>query len=306
MKGYMAELKRKVDSIMRKSTQIISYVILIILLMTSFWGCDTGTQTIQGQHQPTIASTNTTSKIVKEELPQNYTNIPTTTETVPAQTQKQENTTVQPTEATNVSGTLKVHFLDVGQADSILINAGSAVMLVDAGNNADADNVVNYIKAQGIKKLDYIIATHPHEDHIGGMDAVVNAFDIGKVIMPKVQSNTKTFEDLLRAIAGKGLKITSPVPGTKYSLGEAEFTILAPNGSDYEDVNDYSVVVKLQFGKTSFLLTGDAGVQSEGEMLLKGFDLKADLLKVGHHGSHYSTSDEFLKAVSPKFAVISV
>ncbi|QNB44999.1 hypothetical protein BR63_00860 [Thermanaerosceptrum fracticalcis] len=121
-----------------------------------------------------------------------------------------------------------------------------------------------------------------------------------------MQSNTKTFEDLLKAISNKGLKITSPVPGTKYSLGEAEFTILAPNGSGYKDVNDYSVVVKLQFGKTSFLLTGDAGVQPEGEMLSKGFNLKVDLLKVGHHGSRYSTSTDFLKAVSPQFAVISV
>lgn len=212
----------------------------------------------------------------------------------------------QPTEMKEVSGTLTVHFIDVGQADSILINTGSAAMLIDAGNNADAGDVVNYIKEQGIKTLDYIIGTHPHEDHIGGMDVVVNSFDIGKVILPKVQSNTKTFEDLLNAISNKGLKITSPVPGTKYSLGEAEFIILAPNGSDYEDINNYSVVVKLQFGNTSFLLMGDAGVQSEGEMLSKGFDLKADLLKVGHHGSHYSTSIDFLKAVSPQFAVISV
>ncbi|MBZ4656004.1 MAG: beta-lactamase domain protein [Thermoanaerobacter sp.] len=254
-----------------------------VTTVTSDTASDTSTKNIESQ------SIDTTAK----------------TETVSTQ-QKQKNPTVQSNEKKELSGTLAVHFIDVGQADSILINTGSVAMLIDAGNNADAELVVNYIKGQGIKTLDYIIGTHPHEDHIGGMDAVVNSFGIGKVILPKVQSNTKTFEDLLKAISNKGLKITSPVPGTKYSLGEAEFTILAPNGSSYENVNDYSVVIKLQFGKTSFLLTGDAGVQSEGEMLSKDFDLKADLLKVGHHGSRYSTSEDFLKVVSPKFAVISV
>lgn len=261
------------------------------------------------QTQATTVPTNTANKVTNKNS-DSQSNITETSVESKAENKTEEisdqQKQQQPTEMKEVSGTLTVHFIDVGQADSILINTGSAAMLIDAGNNADAGDVVNYIKEQGIKTLDYIIGTHPHEDHIGGMDVVVNSFDIGKVILPKVQSNTKTFEDLLNAISNKGLKITSPVPGTKYSLGEAEFIILAPNGSDYEDINNYSVVVKLQFGNTSFLLMGDAGVQSEGEMLSKGFDLKADLLKVGHHGSHYSTSIDFLKAVSPQFAVISV
>lgn len=271
----------------KKLIQIVACVFLILFLSTNFIGCNTTTQT------------NTENEITGKK-----TDIePTEASSIQ---QKQENPTVRPNEKKEVSGTLTIHFIDVGQADSILIKTGSAAMLIDAGNNAGAGSVVNYIKEQGIKTLDYIIGTHPHEDHIGGMDAVVNSFGIGKVILPKAQSNTKTFEDLLKAISNKGLKITSPAPGKKYLLGEAEFTILAPNGSGYEDINDYSVVVKLQFGKTSFLLTGDAGVQSEGEMLSKGLDLKADLLKVGHHGSRYSTSTDFLKAVSPQFAVISV
>ncbi|NLC69286.1 MAG: MBL fold metallo-hydrolase [Clostridiaceae bacterium] len=215
-------------------------------------------------------------------------------------------TTATATNEKETPGTLVIHFIDVGQADSILINTGSAAMLIDAGNNADAELVVNYIKEQGIKEFEYIIATHPHEDHIGGLDAVINTFDVKKIIMPKAQSSTRTFEDLLIAISNKGLKITSPAVGTRYSLGEAEFTILAPNSQSYGDTNDYSVVIKILFDKTTFLLTGDAGVVSEREMLSKGFDLKSDLLKVAHHGSRYSNSAEFLKAVSPTNAIISV
>jgi len=201
---------------------------------------------------------------------------------------------------------LTVHFIDVGQADSILITMKDAAMLIDAGNNADSQLVVDYIKDRGITTLDYVVATHPHEDHIGGMDAVINAFKVKSIIMPRVESTTKTFEDVLEAISNKGLKITPPVPGTEYSLGEAEFTILAPNSASYEDTNDYSVVIKLQYGATSFLFAGDAGFESEDEMLEKGYDLRADLLKVAHHGSRYSTSMEFLEAVQPKIAVISV
>jgi competence protein ComEC len=204
------------------------------------------------------------------------------------------------------SGKLEVHFIDVGQADSILIKNGSRAMLIDAGNNADASLVVNYIKGQGFTKLDYVIGTHPHEDHIGGLDAVIKAFDIKTLIMPKASSNTRTFQDVLTAIKDKGLKVTSPIPGRKYELGDAAFTILAPNSSSYSDVNDASVVVRLTHGRNSFLFQGDAEDVSEGEILKKGFHIQSDLLKVGHHGSRYSTTSAYLAKVKPKYAVISV
>lgn len=132
---------------------------------------------------------------------------------------------------TSVSGQLKIHYLNVGQADSILIQQGNSSMLIDAGNNADAQTVKNYISDQGITKLDYVVGTHPHEDHIGGLDYVINSFQIGKIYMPKVTSNTKTFEDVITAIKNKGMQITTPVPGDSFKLGDATCIILAPNKS---------------------------------------------------------------------------
>ena len=200
---------------------------------------------------------------------------------------------------------LKVHFIDVGQADSILIQQGNNAMLIDAGNNEDSETVKNYIAKQGIKKLDYVIGTHAHEDHIGGLDYVINNFEIDKIYMPKATSNTKTFEDVVTAIKNKEMKITTPVPGDSFKLGEADCKILAPNSASYKDLNNYSIVIKVTYKNNSFMFTGDAEAISETEMLNKGFDVKADVLKVGHHGSSSSTSDEFLKKVSPKYAVIS-
>jgi len=201
---------------------------------------------------------------------------------------------------------LKVHFIDVGQGDCILIEDGTSAMLIDAGNPENGPDIVSYIKKLGISKLDFVIATHPHADHIGGMADVINAFDIGRIIMPKVEHTTRTFENLLLTIRNKGLKITAPVPGTEYRLGNTSFTILAPNSSSYKNLNDYSVVVRLTYGSTSFLFTGDAEQTSEKEILAKGYNIKSDVLKVGHHGSKTSTTTRFLDAVSPRYAVMCV
>jgi competence protein ComEC len=204
-----------------------------------------------------------------------------------------------------VSGKLKVHFIDVGQADSILIEQDSKYMLIDAGNNADGKLVKNYLIEQGVKTLEYVIGTHPHEDHIGGLDYVINDFNINKIYLPKATSTTKTFQDVVVAIKNKGMKVSVPKPGETFNLGSAKCTILAPNSSEYSSLNNNSVVIKLEFGSNSFLFTGDAEDISEKEILAKGFNVKADLLKVGHHGSRTSTTNEFLSKVNPKYAVIS-
>lgn len=204
---------------------------------------------------------------------------------------------------------LKVHFLDVGQGDCILVQfPGGQNMLVDAGKNDSAGAIVNYLKKAGVSKLDFVVGTHPHEDHIGSLDVVVKTFAIGEVFMPKVTTNTKTFRDVLAAVKDKGLKITTAKAGVNIlRTDNLSVDIIAPHGTQYESLNNYSAVVKITYGQVSFLLTGDAEEQSEAEMLASSVaSLKADVLKVGHHGSKTSTSTPFLKAVAPKYAVISL
>jgi len=210
--------------------------------------------------------------------------------------------------AATPEGPLTVHFIDVGQADSILIQLpNDQTILIDAGNNADSDLVVDYLKQQGVSKLDHVIGTHPHEDHIGGLDVAIKSFDVDNVYLPRVSHTSQTFKDLLLAIQAKGLKITEAKAGVGLDVGQGlSAKFVAPNSSSYEDLNNYSAVLKLTYGQTSFLFTGDAEAESESEMLRAGYDLSADLLKVGHHGSDSSTTPSFLQAVSPGYAVISV
>lgn len=209
-------------------------------------------------------------------------------------------------DVSQLDGNLKIHFIDVGQADSILITTGENSMLIDAGTNESGKTVVDYIKSQKIDNFDYVIGTHPHEDHIGGLDNVIDNFAISTLLLPKVTSNTKTFKDVVNSAKCKNLKLTVPKVGNTYRLGKATFEILAPNSEDYESTNNHSVVVKLIYGNNKFLFTGDAEYVSEYEILDNNIDISADVLKVGHHGSSTSTSDKFLNAVKPKYAVICV
>lgn len=206
---------------------------------------------------------------------------------------------------------LEVRYIDVGQGDSTLVLLPDGKnMLIDAGTNSGAKSLVKELKNSGIEKIDYLIATHPHEDHIGGMDNVINEFEIGKIYMPKVDSSqtptTKTYEDVLDAISDKGLKISRGKGGDRIIKGEnLDVMFVAPNSSKYSDLNSYSIAVKVVYGKNSFLFMGDAEQDSEKEIIDSGYNIEANVLKCGHHGSNTATSKDFVEKVSPKYAVIS-
>jgi competence protein ComEC len=203
---------------------------------------------------------------------------------------------------------LTVHFIDVGQADCIFIHSPDGHnMLIDAGNNDDAATVTSYLAAQNVVKIDVLIGTHPHEDHIGSMNTVIQNFEIGQIYLPKVSVNNRTFANVLAAVKQKGLKINSPVAGSSIALDSSvQVKFLAPNSVTYDELNDYSIVLQLVYGETKFMFTGDAEQTSEKEILARFSDLKVDVLKVGHHGSNSSTTAAFLKAVAPQYAVVSV
>ncbi|WP_317853906.1 ComEC/Rec2 family competence protein [Chakrabartyella piscis] len=203
------------------------------------------------------------------------------------------------------SDDLRIVFLDVGQADSTLIQAAGKNMLIDAGNNEDGDLVVSTLQAYGVETLDFVIPTHPHEDHVGGMDDVIDAFDIGTVLLPNATSTTQTYEDMLDSIANKGLTATEPIVGDTYTLGDCTFTILGPVWDYGDDMNNWSVSIQLIHGENSFVFTGDAEAEAESDMLGTGLDLHGDVFQAGHHGSTTSNTEDFLNAVNPKYVVIS-
>lgn len=205
---------------------------------------------------------------------------------------------------------VKIHYIDVGQGDCELIVTPEYNVLVDCGEKEYSTTVINYINNLGIKKLDYIVCTHPHSDHIGGMYSIISEFEIGQVIMPKIQDSmiptTSCYTKLIKAISAYKIKTQYAVFGTTIDLGnKCKIDILAPV-ADYDDLNNYSVVFKLTNGNNKFLFTGDIEKEAETDIKDSGADLTADVIKIAHHGSSTSSKTSFLKAVNPKLGVIEV
>lgn len=201
---------------------------------------------------------------------------------------------------------MKVAFIDVGQGDCSVIRLPytNEVIMIDGGEREQFSTISRYLDTNGISTIDYLIATHPHSDHIGSLADIVNYYDVENVYMPKVYHDTKTYENLLLAIKNKGLTVNEVKAGLKLPLSEVDATFVAPNSDTYEELNDYSAVLKLQYKDKTFLFAGDAEEISENEMLSSEFSLYADVLKVGHHGSNTSSKKKFLNEVKPQYAII--
>lgn len=211
-----------------------------------------------------------------------------------------------PYQPSTPQGVVAVHFIDVGQGDSILILAPGKTVLIDGGPRSAGTTVVNYLNKQGIKTIDIVISTHPHEDHIGGLLSVLESFTVKEIIDPAVEHTSQTFEDYIDLISDKDIVFTEAKPGlTKDLGGGAQLKIISPHSPSYTDLNNASIVAKLVFGSTSFLFTGDAEQTAEQQIINSSYALSSTVLKIGHHGSE-ATSKAFLEKVNPTYAVICV
>lgn len=242
---------------------------------------------------------------------------PVITEPEPTETEPTDPPTEAPTQPTSPSkpeptprpdptptSSFKIHFIDVGQADAALIQCDGENLLIDGGNAGDSNLMYTYLKKQGVTHLDYVIGTHAHEDHIGGVAGALNFADVAVAYSPVTYYNSKAFTNFNKAVQNHGISLTVPSVGDRFSLGSATCTIVGVNSES--DTNNTSIVVRIVYGNTSFLFTGDAEQEAESVILSSGYTLESTVLKVGHHGSSTSTGYRWLREVDPEYAVISV
>lgn len=208
------------------------------------------------------------------------------------------------TDGDPANDSFQMHFLDLGQALSVLVECDGQYMLYDGGNVDDGSMVVSYLQNQGVEELQYVFCSHAHEDHVGGLAAALAYFPANHVYSPVTDASTKCFQDFVKYTQQQGLQVEVPAVGTVWQLGSATITLLGPV-AQYSETNDTSLVLRVDYGSTSFLLTGDMEADAERDLVNSGANLKADVLQVGHHGSSTSTSYIFLNAVLPEMGVIS-
>ena len=270
--------KKRIKLNKRQVKSIASLIILVILLLASRLNLD-------------IAQNRTAKSSIQSENTNN-----TTRNIVYMQTgDVQENVDLE-------NDDLNILFLYVGQADSTLIKLKDKVMIIDAGNNEDGMNISNFLKSEGISKIDYLVGTHADEDHIGGLDDIVNELEIGKIFMPKIGEDAKNYQNVVKAAKKKNLEIENQKIGDKFTINDANCEIMSvQNEGDYSE-NNSSIVIQMNYGKTKYLFMGDAEKETENSRKWE----KVDVLKVGHHGSNTSSSESFLEQVRPYYAVIEV
>ena len=242
-----------------------------------------------------------TPEITPAEVP---TDTPTP-ETTPEETATPTPTETPTPEPTKEAGEMKVHFLDVGQGLSILVQSDGQTMIYDGGDKGTSSFVVSYLQKQNITTIDYLISSHYDSDHMAGLIGCLNAFDVKNVISSNYEHDSKLYQSFIQTVADKGLSMQHPAVGTEFSFGSGSFQILAPATIDPNDSNKNSVAIKLTNGDNSFIFTGDAESTSEKAMCESGIDLSCDVLVPGHHGSATATSWDFLQATVPEYAVIS-
>lgn len=202
-------------------------------------------------------------------------------------------------------GGLEVHFIDVGQADAALVACDGRYMLIDGGNAEDSDLIYSYLERRRVRHLDLMVASHAHEDHIGGLSGALNCATVDTALCPVTEYNSKVFQNLVKYLEAQGKALTVPEPGDRFTLGSARVEILGPV-EEYDETNDTSIVLRIDYGDTSFLFTGDMEKGAEADLIESGANLRATVLKAGHHGSDTSSGYQFLREVMPRYAVISV
>lgn len=270
--------KKRIKLNKRQVKGIASLIILVILLLASRFDLDIAQNRIAKSSIQSENTNNTTRNIVYMQTGD-----------------VQENVDLE-------NDDLNILFLYVGQADSTLIKLKDKVMLIDAGNNEDGMNISNFLKSEGISKIDYLVGTHADEDHIGGLDDIVNELEIGKIFMPKIGEDAKNYQNVVNAAKKKNLEIENPKIGDKFTINDANCEIMSvQNEGDYSE-NNSSIVIQMNYGKTKYLFMGDSEKETENSRKWE----KVDVLKVGHHGSNTSSSESFLEQVRPYYAVIEV
>ena len=298
----------------RKHLSLVSLLLVLVLTLCS---CGASISNEPSSSIPPISSVEPAPEIVEDvelsqqEDPANSSEVITppvdSSESGNENDQPEQTEPVAPTvpEELPDGSTFEVHYIDVGQGDCSLILCDGEAMLIDGGESSESSKVYAYLKAHGVDHLEYMVATHAHSDHIGGLSGALNYASVGTAFCPVTEYDSKTFSSMVKYLGNQGIGITVPSAGDTFMLGSATVQVLGPQ-KEYDDPNDTSIVLKVIYGETSFLFTGDAERTAEADMIDAGYDLSSTVLKVGHHGSDTSTSYPFLREIMPEYAVIQV